>query len=923
MTQQICKFGGNNQDQSKKKGKAMKLSFKIDYQTTWGESLFITGSTPQFGEWDPTQAIPMKNQFPGEWQTTVEVDSSELKYKYLLQNQHGGFIWEWGQNRSISIGKLDTEEVRLRDFWRIATDPENALYSAAFQNVLLQRPPSNLKMEKNPASRILRLQLHTPAIDPKYKFALLGTEQVLGEWDETKAIIMDDGTAPLWSVELDASKLIFPLHYKYVIYDPEKKRVIEWEAGANRVIRDFVCEAKRSVKVHTDEKFRQNMGIWKGAGVAVPLFSLRTEHSGGIGEFTDLYQLTDWSKKCGLQLIQLLPLNETVATHSWIDSYPYKSISVMALHPVFLNITKIGVLDDESLMVGFIKTLSSFNSQESVHYEEVHRVKSKFFKMIFDQQMDSFLKSPSFMEFFKQHKEWLIPYAAFCYLRDQNKTANFRLWKEYKNYSKEEIQRLTSPKNPVYADIAVHYFIQYHAHKQLSEAVAYARSNGIVLKGDIPIGISPNSVEAWTFPSLFNLSQQAGAPPDDFADQGQNWGFPTYNWEVMAQDGYQWWKNRLKHMSLYFDAFRIDHIVGFFRIWEIPTDQIFGTMGHFNPALPFSRNEIINRGINFNEERFTKPYIRDYFLWGLFGEFTEEVKIKYLSEYEQGKFNLKPNFATQRLVWDYFESNRKDEVLSGKDSRIRDGLCALIGEVLFLRDPDHPARFHPRIAFHDTNSYMNLSDSTRYVLDELYIEFFYHRHDDFWKEQAMKKLPSILQSTDMLVCGEDLGMIPACVPGVMNELGILSLEVQRMPKDPKIVFLHPSDAPYLSVSTTSTHDTSTLRGWWEEDAGKSERFFRTIMGNHAAFNKVMEPWLAKDILQQHFWSPAMWAIFPIQDLLAMDEELRREDFEAERINIPAVSQHYWRYRIHVTMEKLLKANRFNNELHNMIMHSGR
>jgi 4-alpha-glucanotransferase len=430
-------------------------------------------------------------------------------------------------------------------------------------------------------------------------------------------------------------------------------------------------------------------------------------------------------------------------------------------------------------------------------------------------------------------------------------------------------------------------------------------------------------VEAWTQPELFNLTQQAGAPPDDFANQGQNWGFPTYNWEVMAKDGYQWWKNRLKHMSRYFDAIRIDHIVGFFRIWEIPAQHIFGTMGHFNPALPFSRDEIIDRGVAFNEERFTKPYIRDYFLWGLFGEFTEEVKNKYLSEYEPGKFNLKSNFATQRQVWDHFESKQGKEQLSGKESRIRDGLCSLIGEVIFLRDPVKPTHFHPRIAFHDTNSYMNMGDNNRYLLDELYIEYFYHRHNDFWREQALKKLPAIIEASDMLVCGEDLGMIPDCVPGVMKNLGILSLEVQRMPKDPKIEFLHPSDAPYLSVSTTSTHDTSTLRGWWEEDAGKSELFFRTIMGNQATFSRMMEPWLARDIILQHFWSPAMWTIFPIQDLLAMDEELRRQDFEAERINIPAVAQHYWRYRIHITLEKLAKANKFNSELYRMITHSGR
>jgi len=576
----------------------MKLSFKINFQTTWGEALFVSGSTPQFGTWDPNQAIPLKNQYPGEWQVDLECGEEELEYKYLLLNSQGKFIWEWGGVRSISLAKELREEIRLRDFWRDCLDPENSLYSSAFQNVLLKRKSSETIKRECLPNHLLRLQLHSAAILPEFKFGLLGADPELGGWKESEVLLMDDSQAPLWQIEIDASKLNFPLHYKYVIYDPVHKRVIEWEEGSNRVIRDFVCQSEKSLKVHTDEKFRQSTGKWKGAGVAVPLFSLRSEHSGGIGEFTDLCHLVDWSRKCGLKLIQLLPLNETVSTHSWVDSYPYKSISVMALHPVFLNITKIGVLDDESLMVGFIQTLSGFNAQESVHYEEVHKVKSKFFKMVFDQQMDTFLQNAAFLNFFGQNKEWLVPYAAFCYLRDQNKTANFRLWKTHHVYDKLEIENLASPNNSVFPDIAVHYFIQYHAHKQLNEAANYARENGIVLKGDIPIGISPNSVEAWTQPELFNLSQQAGAPPDEFADLGQNWGFPTYNWDVMEKDGYLWWKNRLKQMSHYFDAFRIDHIVGFFRIWEIPTDQIFGNMGHFNTALPYSRDDILDLEIN-------------------------------------------------------------------------------------------------------------------------------------------------------------------------------------------------------------------------------------------------------------------------------------------------------------------------------------
>lgn len=901
----------------------MKLSFKIHYRTAWGEKLYVTGSPSFLGNWDPNAAIEMANLSADLWQAEIESDESCFEYKYLFCDANGNFFPEWGKPRKIDLKKITLNEIQFSDLWRPNSNPDNIYLSSAFTNCLMRRVSRTPERQNKAFSKLLRFQINMSVIQPEYKLAILGNDELIGNWDEKRAVVMSDKNFPLWSVDIEVSEVKFPLNYKYVIYDDLNKKVIHWEEGNNRIISDFISSTNKSVHIFTDEKFRHPSGSWHGAGVAIPLFSLRTEHSGGVGEFHDIIPLVDWAKQTGLKLIQLLPLNETVSTHSWVDSYPYKSISVMALHPVYLNITKIGVLDDDSLMIGFMKTLAGYNALESVHYEEVHKTKSKFFKLIFDQQMVSFLATPSFKDFFKHNKEWLVPYSAFCYLRDQYKTADFSYWKENATYDSAEIAKLTSPKSPHYPDIAVHYFIQYHAHKQLKEAVDYARSNGVILKGDIPIGISPNSVEAWTQPELFNLNQQAGAPPDDFADQGQNWGFPTYNWSVMAKDHFSWWRKRLQQMSLYFDAVRIDHIVGFFRIWEIPISQVWGTMGHFNPALPFSRDEIIDRGIQFNEERYTKPYIRDYFLWELFGEYTDEVKNTYLSEYEPGKFNLHQKISTQRQVWKYFEANKTGEELNGRETRIRDGLCSLISEVLFVRDPERPTHFHPRIGFHDTNSYLNLSDYNRYLLDELYIEFFYQRHEVFWKEEAFKKLPGILHDTEMMICGEDLGMIPGCVPEVMNEMGILSLEVQRMPKDPKVEFLHPSDAPYLSVCTTSTHDTSTLRGWWKEDTKKSERFYRILLGQKGLFHSEMDPWLAKDILHQHFWSPAMLAIFPIQDLLAIDQDLRKDDFEGERINVPAVAQHYWRYRLHLTLEKLSKAKKFNSDLAGIINQSGR
>lgn len=902
----------------------MILSFKIDYQTHGEEKLLVAGSPPELGGWNPGKAVPMNNKGSGEWEVELKGSfSTNFDYKYLIQNDEG-YTWEMGKPRKIIIDETIFDEIRARDFWRPLKNPDIPLYSSAFTKVLMRRETVEKRIETDLPAKVLRIQIKVPKINPGYKLAILGDQPALGDWIEEQALMMDDSEFPLWKIDLDAGKIKFPLQFKYSIYDPESGKVLIREQGSNRVIRDFVCKSARSIKVHTDEKFRfQAAEQWRGAGVSIPLFSLRTEKSGGIGEYPDLIKMIDWAKQTGLKLIQLLPLNDTTATHTWVDSYPYKSISTIALNPDYININKIGVLDDENLLVGFMKALTGFNSMETVHYEDVHKVKAKFFKFIFEQQMDQILEDPSYQKFYNENKEWLIPYAAFCYLREKNKTAEFRSWPEYSSYDQKAIEELSTKGTNDYPLIAIYYFIQFQAYKQLREAAEYARANRVVLKGDIPIGISPNSVDAWVNPELFNLDQQAGTPADAFSDLGQNWGFPTYRWDKMAEDGYSWWIKRLKQMSMFFDAIRIDHIQGLFRIWEIPIEQIQGIMGHFNPALALKRDEIMECGLMFNEERYTRPYIRDYFLHELFGEETEEIKSAFLREYEPGKYNLKPNYDTQRKVWDYFEHNKIGDELTGKETRMRDGLCNLISEVVFLRDPRQPNLFHPRFDLNNTNSYLNLKDESRFCLDELSDEFYYSRHENLWRQHALRFLPYLINATEMMVCGEDLGIVPACVREVMHDLSILSLEIQRMPKNQNDEFAMSSDAPYLSVCSTSTHDTSTLRGWWAEDRGISQRFFRSFINKEVKVPDSMEPWLAREIINQHLLSPAMWAIFPIQDILATDGDLRYKNIQEERINIPAIAQNYWRYRLHVKIEDLIKNKKFSSDFLSMITSSGR
>ena len=549
------------------------------------------------------------------------------------------------------------------------------------------------------------------------------------------------------------------------------------------------------------------------------------------------------------------------------------------------------------------------------------RIKSRYYKLIFDQEKNTVFETAAYKVFFQENREWLIPYAAYAYLRDRMKTPDFRQWKEYSTYNKEAIEQLCGRESDVWDDIAVHYFIQYHLDKQLSAASAHARKNGIVLKGDIPIGISPDSVEAWTEPHLFNLGAQAGAPPDDFAIKGQNWGFPTYNWKAMAAENFAWWKKRLHHMGVYFDAYRIDHILGFFRIWEIPLDAVEGVLGYFQPALPMTSREIKQFGVDFDSSRMAKPYIRQHVLQGLFGESADEVTNQFLEKTAGGEYRMKTGYDSQRKVNRHFLNGIEEEELPDSDRKIRDGLFDLLANVLFVQSGEN--EWHPRISLHFTSSYAELDDHTKKQLDELYIHFFYKRHDEFWYHKAMEKLPAIVSASDMLVCGEDLGMVPDCVPPVMNQLDLLSLEIQRMPKDPSVTYANPADAPYLSVCTTSTHDMPTIRGWWEADRKSTQLFYNSELGNTGAAPYFAEPWLCRQIIAQHLYSPAMWTTFPVQDLLAMDGDLRWDETHEEQINQPSNVRHQWRFRMHQSIDDLKNATAFNQSLLAMVSETGR
>ena len=889
----------------------MTVSFNIEYRTSWGEEVRIAGLLPE--------SIPMHTTDGIYWTADVELEVPKegmtINYSYQIEQNQIIIRKEWDSfPRRLFLSGNSKKKYQIKDCWK--NIPEQLYYySSAFTEALLAHPD---RAEIPPCHKKgLVIKAYAPRINKDYCLAICGNQKALGNWDPDKAIPMSDANFPEWQIELDASKLKFPLEYKFILYHKEEKKADCWENNPNRYLADPELKTNETLVI-SDRYAYFDIPVWKGAGIAIPVFSLKSENSFGVGDFGDLKRMIDWAVSTQQKVIQILPINDTTMTHAWTDSYPYNSISIYAFHPMYADIKQMGTLKDKSAAAKFNKKQKELNGLPAMDYEAVNQTKWEYFRLIFKQEGEKVLASGEFGEFFNANKEWLQPYAVFSYLRDAFQTPNFREWPRHSVYNAQDIEKMCRPESVDYPHIALYYYIQFHLHLQLVAATKYAREHGVVLKGDIPIGISRNSVEAWTEPYYFNLNGQAGAPPDDFSVNGQNWGFPTYNWDVMEKDGYRWWMKRFQKMSEYFDAYRIDHILGFFRIWEIPMHAVHGLLGQFIPSIPMSREEIESYGLPFREE-YLIPYIHESFLGQVFGPHTDYVKQTFLLPAETpGVYHMKPEFTTQREVESFFAGKNDENSLW-----IRDGLYTLISDVLFVPDTKEKDKYHPRIGIQRDFIFRSLNEQEQNAFNRLYDQYYYHRHNEFWRQQAMKKLPQLTQSTRMLVCGEDLGMIPDCVSSVMNDLRILSLEIQRMPKNPMHEFGYLNEYPYRSVCTISTHDMSTLRGWWEEDYLQTQRYYNTMLGHYGTAPTVATPELCEEEVRNHLKSNSILCILSLQDWLSIDGKWRNPNVQEERINVPSNPRNYWRYRMHLTLEQLMKAEELNDKIRELIKYTGR
>jgi len=906
----------------------VKVIFKLFCQTFWGQEVYLVFTPPING----TSKIKMEYTDDYVWVKDIALPQDDLDnvfYSYIIMDSKGTIIKDGAGNRSLSLKAWKEnghQNVIIMDAWISPSEPSSLLFTSFFTQVvyksneikdIAKKGSKKIGKKKKSTEVNMVFKVFVPWLQGDEAVFIVGNISEFGDWDTSRAMRMVKAETGVWLAEVFIDNHVRHGEYKYIIKKVDKDSTIKWEEGANRhfelIDGDFF--------VVNDNIFRSGK-LWRGTGVAVPIFSLRSENSLGTGEFIDLKLLADWAVQSGLKVIQVLPVNDTTRQFGWMDAYPYSCISVFALHPLYLNIEAIGDIPEDIKRV-IDEEKKRLNSFEYLEYEEVMKIKIELARRLFNRVKDDFLKSKGFQDFFNNNAFWLKSYALFCALRDRYSTSNFRVWNGYKDIKPEAIEVLISFESEYYEDVCFYYFLQYHLHCQLKEASNYAKDRGVALKGDIPIGVHPDSCECWVYPHIFHMDRSAGAPPDPFSDNGQNWGFPTYNWDMMAEDGYLWWKNRLKNMSQYFQLVRIDHILGFFRIWEIPKGMYSGLMGRFNPVLPVTEDELEREGFK-DLFRLCEPYITLDIIGEVFNDLKDYVMEVCLEPRGDGLFTIKEDFSDQVKIDLFLETHdMAEKVKSWKKGLIREGLFKLLSNRILFKD-ETGRGFHFRINMMHTPSFRCLERWQQDKLIALYNDYFYHRQDELWRNSAMTKLPMLKEASNMLICGEDLGMIPDCVPPVMEELCILGLRIQRMPKETDREFGYPSDYHYLTVCTTSSHDMSTLRGWWEEDRERSTRFYKNILKKPGPAPEELNPEIARYIIIQHLESPSMLAIFSIQDILSMSDTLRRQgDPNDEQINNPADPYHRWRYRMHITIEDILKDKDFSEMLLGMVERSGR
>ncbi|MGP1459164.1 MAG: 4-alpha-glucanotransferase [Treponema sp.] len=679
----------------------------------------------------------------------------------------------------------------------------------------------------------------------------------------------------------------------------------------------------------------------QSTGITVPLGALYTEENTVIGEYTAIPALADFAKKSGLTVIQLLPVNDT-GTHS----SPYSGLSAFALHPIYIDIHALPEFEaasksDKKFASLYADMIKKFPCDKNSRYDYagILTAKTELLKRLYKTTDTAANAAPSAeIDAWIAKNPWIADYAVYKNLKDKYEQASWKDWEEKDRRLKDgEIQKRWNAKGSKKAHL-FYAWVQMRAAEQFKAAADAVRALGITLKGDMPILMNEDSCDAWALPDIFNHNLRAGSPVDGENPTGQNWGFPTYDWTRLKERKYDWWIDRLKSAEQYYGAYRLDHILGFFRIWAIPERETTAVLGRAVPYAAITKEELNANGFDDARIRWlSEPHVPT----GAIEDITwnRETACAILSRFSEriGSEELWLFKKDVRGDKDFYEADLSPFCAEDAARRVKDALSQKWRDRALIRVEE--GKFVPVWTYNASSAWQSLSAGEQETLRRI-MENAERAQNELWERQSDEILSALTNAVNMIPCGEDLGANLPCLPSVMDKNGILALRVMRWCRkwneQPEMPYTPLAEITPLSVATTSVHDSPTVRRWWDEDKAASALFVRSNpefffndTNNWDEINRAaaapFSPEIAESYLKTVAQSASVWCIHPLQDYLAMERAYWLSDPDNERVNIPgSVSEFNWTYRMPVSVAELSANQTLIQKIKNIAeLHEGR
>jgi len=820
--------------------------------------------------------------------------------------------WEVGPNKKLKLegNEKRSYTVTTSDLFQDSIDTlESIFYKKPFRDIVYFHsfdPQSCLIKSSLSGNVVVHFRIMALQVPKQFMLYITGSSQFFGNWTRFEPLRPIDELYWEFSFEIPSSIPMF--EYKYLMIDPSNHNIY-WEHRPNRFFR-FPQNNTQIYLIH-DWLFKQPANRFHGAGITISLYSIHSHQSFmGIGELYDLKLLIDWAVLANMSLIQLLPIMDIFYSNTDHLSHSNIPISAFAINPLYLTLRNIGGYEG----------IRSINRGDPV---SVRKIKMDCLKSIFSKQDINQLRSdPMFIKYINDNQYWIHSYSMWCAIRDEclenGKDVEWPVFNAQMNSCV-----LDSNDSSLTIGCLFNAWVQYQCHIQLMEISSYAKENGIVLSCIMTIGQRKNSADIWTHPEFFDLNNTIGAPPDIFSFHGQNWGYPSWNWEEMKKDGYQWLREQMSFRERYFQACQFDHPLGFFRCWAIPTDTENPLFGHFVPSNPIDIKDLQDLQIR-DIARLCRPLfpISDVLSFAL-PEPVKEKIINLLAVCEGGIWKFRSKYTTDTSIKEVIKQLTEglDEVQKLQYNLAEKILLSHFESVCLIPDREQPhKKYYPRFSMTDSTVFRSLPERDAQVLYKLFVDFYYRINLQLWHEQGQHKL-SVLASSSMQFFGYDLGASLNDEEKILHRVGICSYRVQRVPRESIQRFDGTNNFPYMSVCSPTPHDLPHLTLWWRQEQADAQLFYHQFLKKGDVAPLILTPDIASGIIQLHLSSDSMWCMFVFDDLLSIESEFDSV-ISNLWINDPSCDNKF-RYRMKLSLNDLLAHKEWIKNLSKLIENSHR